>query len=78
MSESGEGKQWLSVEEVSAILPVSKLTLYRVIAAGEFPAVRIGRRLCVPAAALDGLATAALESGAVINAADWRQVLAAG
>lgn len=78
MSEISETKSWLSVGEASAALGVSALSLYRVIAAGQFPAVRVGRRLCVPAAALDGLATAALESGAVVDAADWRQVLAAG
>lgn len=71
-------KKWLSIAELAIELGMSQMTLYRVIAAGEFPAVRIGRRLFVPARVLDDLAKAALASGRAVTAADWRPEEAAG
>ena len=65
-------RKWLSIAELADELGMSQMTLYRVIAAGEFPAVRIGRRLFVPARVLDDLAKAALASGRAVTAADWR------
>ena len=59
-----DGRRWLSVAEVAA-------ELYRVIKAGQFPAVRVGRRLVIPAAALDAMAAAAVASGAPVSAGDW-------
>lgn len=50
---------------------MSQMTLYRVIAAGEFPAVRIGRRLVVPARVLEDMAAAALATATTVDAADW-------
>ena len=50
---------------------MSQMTLYRVIAAGEFPAVRIGRRLVVPARVLEDMAAAALATGTTVDTADW-------
>jgi hypothetical protein len=50
---------------------MSQMTLYRVIAAGEFPAVRIGRRLVVPARVLEDMAAAALATGSTVDSADW-------
>ncbi len=50
---------------------MSQMTLYRVIAAGQFPAVRIGRRLVVPARVLEDMATAALATGMTVDTADW-------
>ena len=50
---------------------MSQMTLYRAIAAGEFPAVRIGRRLVVPARVLDDMAEAALATGMTVDTADW-------
>jgi predicted DNA-binding transcriptional regulator AlpA len=42
---------------------MSTMTVYRAIAAGEFPAVRIRGRLIVPAKALDAMVDAALDHG---------------
>lgn len=70
-------RAWLSVYEAADLLGISGMSLYRAIAQGTFPAVRIGKRICVPAAALDQLADAAMEAGAVVDAADWRKVLKA-
>ena len=64
-------RRWLSVAELARELGMSQMTLYRVIAAGEFPAVRIGRRLVVPARVLEDMATAALATGTTVDTADW-------
>jgi len=61
----------LSVAELARELGLSQMTLYRVIAAGEFPAVRIGRRLVVPARVLEDMAAAALATGTTVDTADW-------
>ena len=50
MTDTKEAKRdWLSIAEMARALGIAEMTLYRVIAAGEFPAVRIGRRLFIPA-----------------------------
>ena len=66
-------RRWLSVAELAVELGMSQMTLYRVIAAGEFPAVRIGRRLVVPARVLEDMAAAALATGTTVDTADWPQ-----
>jgi excisionase family DNA binding protein len=42
----------LTINEVAAALRVSKMTIYRLVQAGELPAIRIGRSIRVPASAL--------------------------
>ena len=37
------GKRWLKVAEVAQVLRVSKMTVYRLIAAGELRSARVGR-----------------------------------
>lgn len=64
-------RDWLSVKELAAEFRVSKMTVYRILAAGGLPAVRIGRQLFVPGSALDELAAAALAAGGTIDAAEW-------
>ncbi|NOL44364.1 helix-turn-helix domain-containing protein [Kribbella sandramycini] len=49
---------------------MSEMTLYRAIAAGEFPAVRIGRRLLVPARVLERMAELAISTGREVSAAE--------
>lgn len=66
------GRQWLSVSEVAEELGMSQMTLYRLIDRGEFPAVRFGRRLTIPARVLEELAAAALARGCTVHAAEWR------
>ncbi|MGH3461221.1 MAG: helix-turn-helix domain-containing protein [Kribbellaceae bacterium] len=67
-------RRWLSISEMARELGMSQMTLYRAIAAGEFPAVRIGRRLFVPAQVLDQLAESALTTGRLVSATDWQEV----
>jgi excisionase family DNA binding protein len=47
--------QVLTIPEAAALLRVSARTLYAAAARGEVPAIRIGRRLVVPGAALQRL-----------------------
>ncbi len=43
----------LSVEEAAARLGISRALVFRLIARGEFPSVRLGGRRLVPVAALE-------------------------
>jgi excisionase family DNA binding protein len=71
-------KTWLDVSEAAAQLGVSPMSLYRAIAARKFPAVKIGSRIRIPAAALTALADEAVRTGEVIDTADWREALMTG
>ncbi|MGH3753340.1 MAG: helix-turn-helix domain-containing protein [Pseudonocardiaceae bacterium] len=46
--------QFLTVAEVAAMMRVSKMTVYRLVHAGELPAVRVGRSFRVPQVAVRG------------------------
>lgn len=48
-----ERAQLYSVEDVAAILAISKFTIYRLIKGRDINAVRIGRRLLVSSQAID-------------------------
>ena len=49
MSERQLGEvQFLTVAEVASIMRVSKMTVYRMVHAGELPAIRVGRSFPVP------------------------------
>lgn len=43
-----ERVQFLTVAEVAAMMRVSKMTVYRLVHAGELPAARVGRSFRVP------------------------------
>ncbi len=47
--------RFLTVAEVADIMRVSKMTVYRLVHAGELPAVRFGRSYRVPQSAVDEL-----------------------
>jgi len=63
--------RFLSVPQVARMLGMSPMTLYRAIAAGKFPAVRIRGRLIVPMAALEEMADVAISEQTVVDAAGW-------
>jgi excisionase family DNA binding protein len=63
--------QFYSVSEVARLLGMSAMTVYRAIAAGEFPAVKIRGRLIVPARALEEMVDAAVADRSVVDAAEW-------
>lgn len=50
-----EQASFLTVAEVAAKVRVSKMTIYRLIQAGELPAVRVGRSFRIPMYAVEGL-----------------------
>ena len=60
-----------SVSEVARMFGMSPMTVYRAIAAGEFPAVRIRGRLIVPARALEEMIDAAIADQSMVDAASW-------
>lgn len=45
--------RFLTVAEVAAIMRVSKMTVYRLVHAGDISAVRVGRSYRVPEQAVD-------------------------
>jgi excisionase family DNA binding protein len=56
--------RFLTVAEVAAVMRVSKMTVYRMVHAGELPAVRVGRSFRVPEKAVhDYLRAAFIEAG---------------
>lgn len=67
MSNSSEGLRevrFSTVAEVAAVMRVSKMTVYRMVHAGELPAVRVGRSFRVPEQAVqDYLKGAFFEAG---------------
>ena len=55
---------FLTVAEVAAVMRVSKMTVYRMVHAGDLPAVRVGRSFRVPEKAVhDYLRAAFIEAG---------------
>lgn len=64
-------QKFLSVPQVARLLGTSKMTIYRAIAAGEFPAVRIRGRLIIPARALDAMVEAVVAEQTVIDSSFW-------
>jgi excisionase family DNA binding protein len=59
--------RFYSVAQVARMFGTSSMTVYRAIAAGEFPAVRIRGRLIVPARAVDAMVEAAMTDHTVID-----------
>lgn len=49
------GAELLTVAEVSTMLRVSKMTIYRMVHAGELTHVRVGRSFRIPADAVRGI-----------------------
>jgi excisionase family DNA binding protein len=56
--------KFLTVAEVASVMRVSKMTVYRMVHAGELPAIRVGRSFRVPEKAVhDYLRDAYIEAG---------------
>ena len=54
MAQSFEKARFLTVQEVAQLMRVSSMTVYRLIRAGDLPAVRVGRSFRVRAEDVDG------------------------
>ncbi|MGI8683869.1 MAG: helix-turn-helix domain-containing protein [Acidimicrobiales bacterium] len=52
----------LSIDEVAAILGISRGLVYGLVARGELPSIRFGRRILVPRKAVDELVNAYAET----------------
>lgn len=64
--------RFLSVSRVAEALDgMSEMTLYRAIKAKKFPAIRVGRRLLIPAEVLPAMTEQAMSTWQVVDAADW-------
>lgn len=58
------GGAFLTVAEVATLMRVSKMTVYRLVHAGDLPAVRVGRSFRVPEEAVrDYLRDSFVEAG---------------
>ena len=68
-SEKEGAPRFYSVAQVAEMFGMSAMTVYRAIAANEFPAVRVRGRLIVPARVLDAIVEAAVEEQGVVDAA---------
>jgi excisionase family DNA binding protein len=55
--------RFLTVAEVAALMRVSKMTVYRLVHAGELTAVRVGRSFRVPEQAVHDYLREAVPSG---------------
>jgi excisionase family DNA binding protein len=66
-----EAPRFYSVAQVARMLGMSTMTVYRAIAAGEFPAIKVRGRLIVPARAIEAMADAAVADQTVVDAAGW-------
>ena len=54
MAQSFEKGRFLTVQEVAQLMRVSSMTVYRLIRAGDLPAVRVGRSFRVRDVDVDG------------------------
>jgi len=70
-TELSPARAFYSVSEIAQRFGMSDMTLYRAIRAGEFPALRIRGRFIIPAKAIDAMVDAAVDSGCLVDAADW-------
>jgi excisionase family DNA binding protein len=66
-----EEPSFYSVADVARMLGMSTMTVYRAIAAGEFPAIKVRGRLIVPARAIEAMADAAVVDQTVVDAGGW-------
>ena len=62
---------FLLVREAAEIMRMDESTLYRHLRAGRFPAVKVGGRYLVPAAAVTQMADEALASGQCVVVEQW-------
>lgn len=53
--ETQPSPRFMTVSEVADVMRVSKMTVYRLIHAGELPAIRVGKSFRVPQGAVDHL-----------------------
>lgn len=55
MAENFANAKFMTVTEVASMMRVSRMTVYRMIHAGDLPAVRFGRSYRVPSEAVQAI-----------------------
>lgn len=55
MRESSASMRFLTVQEVADTMRVSSMTVYRMVHAGDIPAIRFGRSFRIPETAMEQL-----------------------
>lgn len=60
--EAQPSPRFMTVNEVAEVMRVSKMTVYRLIHAGELPAIRVGKSFRVPQGAVEQLLDSSWES----------------
>lgn len=55
MAENFANAKFMTVTEVASMMRVSRMTVYRMIHAGDLPAVRFGRSYRVPSEAVQSI-----------------------
>ncbi|RSM59506.1 DNA-binding protein [Actinoplanes sp. ATCC 53533] len=70
-AENGGTPRFRSVPDTAEVLGMSEVTLYRAIREGQFPAIKVRGRYVVPSRVLDDMESAAITSGAVVDAAEY-------
>ncbi|UNX56481.1 helix-turn-helix domain-containing protein [Georgenia sp. TF02-10] len=70
MADQMGAPKFLTVAEVAELMRLSKMTVYRMVHAGDLPAVRMGRSFRVPQAAVEDIIAKGL--------GDWDQDRADG
>jgi len=61
--------RFLTVAEVADMMRVSRMTVYRLVHAGELPAIRFGRSFRVPESAVEHMLQTAISEGGVADSA---------
>ncbi len=59
---SDQGPRTITVERAGQLLGISRGLAYDLVRRGEIPSVRLGRRVVVPAAAIDDILNSASKS----------------
>lgn len=70
-AEPAKAPLFYSVAEVAEMFGMSAMTVYRAIAANEFPAVRVRGRLVIPARVLDAIVDAAFDEHGTVDVASF-------
>ncbi len=55
MATDSSAMTFLTVQEVADLMRVSSMTVYRMVHAGEIPAIRFGRSFRIPQSAVAGI-----------------------
>lgn len=63
--------RFLLVREAAEVMRIDESTLYRHLRGGRFPAVKVGGRYLVPAAAVNEMAEEALSTGRCVVVEQW-------